>query len=58
MEYIKIVSGLALLGIFSWILLKNMKRSGFIHSLLRIDTVIGIAAGLYLIITSVSSLWG
>jgi len=56
MEYVKLVSGIGLMIVFGWILLRNMKRSGFMHSLLQIDTVLGIVAGLYLSITSAISL--
>jgi hypothetical protein len=56
MEYIKLVSGIGLVIVFGWLLLKNMRRSGFMQSLFRIDTVLGIVAGLYLSITSVISL--
>ena len=57
MEYIKIIAGLALLIIFSWLLIKNSKRKGFKDALFQIDTILGIVAGLYLVITSVISLW-
>jgi hypothetical protein len=56
MDYTKLIAGIALLGIFTWILLKNSKRSGFIHALFRIDTLLGMVAGCYLIYTSVHSL--
>ena len=57
MDYIKIIAGFALLIIFSWLLIKNSKRKGFMDALFQIDTILGIVAGLYLIITSVTSLW-
>lgn len=52
MEYFKFIAGIVLTVVFLWILMRNSKRSGFIHALLRIDTILGVAAGLYLIISS------
>lgn len=57
MEYMKLFIGLALLAVFTWILIKNGRRSGFIHTLFRVDTIIGIVAGVYLIFTSLHSLF-
>ena len=56
MEYIKLILGVVLIIAFTWILFRNSKRSGLLHALLRIDTVLGMIAGLYLAITSVHSL--
>jgi hypothetical protein len=56
MDYIKLIAGIGLLVIFTWILLKNSKRSGFMHALFRIDTILGMAAGCYLVYTSFYSL--
>lgn len=52
----QLISGIALLAIFTWLLIRNGRRKGFIHTLFRIDTIIGILAGLYLVATSVHSL--
>jgi hypothetical protein len=52
MEYMKLISGIILLLIFTVILIRNFKRKGLIHLLFRIDTVIGMLAGAYLVITS------
>lgn len=57
MEYIKLLIGLALLALFSLLFYKHSKRSGFMHALFRIDTVLGLAAGLYLVITSVDMIF-
>ena len=54
----KLVSGIALLIVFGWILPRNKERKGVIHSLFRIDTLVGIVAGIYLILTSVISILG
>lgn len=56
MEYLNLVLGIILLAAFTWILVSNSKRKGFIHSLLRIDTILGIVAGLYLTMSSIASL--
>jgi len=56
MEYIKLIFGIGFIVIFTWLLVRNSKRSGFIHALFHIDTILGMAAGFYLIFTSVHSL--
>ena len=56
MEYTKLVVGIGLIMVFAWILFENRKRSGFVYALGRIDTIIGMIAGLYLVITSFHSL--
>lgn len=57
MEYTKLTLGIALLVAFTWILFRNSKRSGLLHALIRIDTIVGMIAGLYLVITAVHSLF-
>jgi len=56
MDYTRLFLGIALLVIFTWLLIRNGKRSGFIHTLFRFDTIVGMVAGLYLIISSVNAL--
>jgi len=56
MEYIKLLLGIGLTIFFAWLLVKNLKRSGIINALLRLDTIGGITAGLYLVVTSIHSL--
>ena len=56
MEYLKLVVGLVLTIVFIWLLRRNFKKSGFIPALLRLDTIGGIIAGLYLAVTSIHSL--
>ena len=53
MEYIKLILGIVLIAASTWILVKNSKRSGFLHALIRVDTVVGMVAGIYLVFTSV-----
>lgn len=56
MDYTRLILGIALLAIFTWLLIRNAKRSGAIHTLFRFDTIVGMVAGLYLIISSVNAL--
>ncbi len=56
MEYIKLLLGIALLAAFTWILIRNSKRTGILQALLRIETVVGMVAGFYLITTAINSL--
>jgi uncharacterized membrane protein len=49
MEYTKLFLGITLIIVFTWLLFRNMKRSSLLHSLLRIDTILGLIAGLYLV---------
>ena len=56
MEYMKLLLGIALLAAFTWILIRNSKRTGILHSLIRVDTIAGTIAGLYLVFTSLNSL--
>ena len=56
MEYFKLIFGLALTATFIWLLLKNSKRTNFINALLRVDTILGLVAGVYLVFTSTYSL--
>jgi hypothetical protein len=56
MDILKLIIGLVILAVFAWIFKKNINRKGVIHSLFRIDTVIGLVAGFYLIFTSIYSL--
>ena len=56
MEFVNIFLGIGLIGIFTWLLLRNLKRSGFINAVFRFDTIVGIVAGLYLLVSSIHSL--
>lgn len=56
MEYLKLCFGIGLTVAFFWILIKNSRRTNFIHSLLRVDTILGVFAGLYLIFSSLQNL--
>lgn len=56
MKVFTLLLGIALLAVFTWILIRNGKRTGFIHTLFRFDTLVGISASIYLIVSSLSSL--
>jgi|688.fasta_scaffold1396658_1 hypothetical protein len=56
MEYVNLVAGVGLTATFIWLLLQNSKRISFINALLRVDTVFGLIAGVYLVFTSTYSL--
>jgi len=56
MEYIKLILGIGFLVAFTWILVRNSKRSGFLHALIRIHTVVGMVAGIYLVFISIHSI--
>lgn len=53
MEYSKLIIGVALIIIYGWFLNKHTKRYGFAKALLSIDVMLGLIAGLYLIIASI-----
>jgi hypothetical protein len=56
MEYFKLILGLGLTVTFIWLLMKNSKPTSFINALLRVDTILGLVAGVYLVLTSTYSL--
>jgi hypothetical protein len=47
------VAGIVLVAVFSWLLIRNIKRYGARKALFSPDILIGIAAGMYLVITSI-----
>lgn len=55
MEFLELGPGTGLLIAFTWILLRNIGRSGFIHAMFRIDTIIGMMAGPYLVGRSINA---
>lgn len=56
MDYLKLVLGIIVLVAFVFILQKNRKRLRFVNILFLPEIFLGIAAGLYLVITSVVAL--
>jgi hypothetical protein len=56
MGYLTLILGVALLAVFYWLLRVNWKRSGLIHALFRVDTILGLIAGAYLIVVSMQAI--
>ena len=56
MEYFTLILGIILIAGFSWILVRNSKRSGLINAFLRVDTAAILVIGIYLVFTAVHSL--
>ncbi len=56
MGYVKLIAGIGLILVFTWLLVKNSKRTGFMNALLRFDIIVGIIAGVYLVVASMGSL--
>jgi hypothetical protein len=56
MDYIKFVAGFFILAVFAWLAARNRDRRGVLFSLFQFDILLGLAAGVYLIITSAMSL--
>ena len=53
MEFGRLILGAALIVVFGWFLIKNVKRYGVAKALFSLDIILGLIAGLYLVITSV-----
>lgn len=53
MEYLELILGVALTGTYTWLVIRRGKKTSFFESLFHFDIMIGIIAGLYLIITSI-----
>ena len=56
MNYMNLILGIVLTVTFIWLLVKNSKRTSFINALLRVDTILGMIAGMYLTFSSAYSL--
>lgn len=56
-DYAMLLAGVGLLILCGWLLAKNIKRSGFINYLFRFDIIVGLAAGVYLVVVSANALW-
>ncbi|MDQ2656871.1 MAG: hypothetical protein M3Y60_05580 [Bacteroidota bacterium] len=53
MEIGRLILGAALIVVFGWFLVKNIKRNGVAKALFSLDIILGLLAGLYLVISSV-----
>ena len=56
MEYSKLIAGIALIIVFTWLLKKHSKRYGFAKALFSIDIILGLMAGLFLCISAIYGL--
>lgn len=56
MEYFKLISGIVVFAVFAWLAARNRDRRGVLFSLLQFDILLGLTAGVYLIIASTISL--
>ena len=57
MEYFKLILGIVILGTFFWLIVRMTKRSHNVgNTIARIDIIIGLVAGLYLVITSLGAI--
>ena len=57
MEYIMLILGVALAFGLTWVFYRNLKNtSRYNFALTGIDTMIGIVAGIYLVVTSLTSI--
>ena len=56
MVYFKLTLGIVLLIVFVFFFVKTAKRKGFVNALISFDIVVGFAAMLYLVVSSLLSL--
>jgi hypothetical protein len=56
MEYFKLLLGIGFTIVFTWAFFRNSKKSGFVPSLFSLETMIGLIAGIYIVIISINSL--
>jgi len=55
MDYLKFFGGLLVFFVFVGLLWRNSKQKGFASAIFSFDIVLGLIAGLYLIISSVAA---
>ena len=56
MEYMNLSLGLIILAVFGWLLVRNRKRTGVLDFIFRFDTLLGVLAGGYLVVSSLRDL--
>jgi hypothetical protein len=56
MEYLELTLGLILTVTYTWLVIKRRKKSSLFESVFHFDIMIGMIAGLYLVVTSIYSL--
>ena len=57
MEYLELILGVILTVTYTWLVIRRRrKKSSFFESIFHFDIMIGMIAGLYLVVTSIYSL--
>jgi hypothetical protein len=56
MLILKMVAGIFLLCVFGWLLKRSSKRYGFLQAVFSLDILLGLAAGVYLIVAATVAL--
>lgn len=56
MKYLELALGIILTVTYTWLIIRRRNKSGFFDSIFHFDIMIGMIAGLYLIVTSIYSL--
>jgi hypothetical protein len=56
MEYVELTLGIILIVTYTWLVIRRRKKSSLFESVFHFDIIIGMIAGLYLVITSIYSL--
>jgi hypothetical protein len=56
MDYLELTLGIILIVTYIWLIMRRRKKSSLLESVFHFDIIIGMIAGLYLIITSIYSL--
>jgi hypothetical protein len=56
MEYFLLALGILTTVLFAIITHRNAERKGLLHTIIRVDTFIGIGAGIFIVITSLVSI--
>jgi hypothetical protein len=57
MDYLELTLGIILTVTYIWLIMRRRKKSSLLESVFHFDIIIGMIAGLYLIITSIYSLY-
>jgi len=57
MDYLELTLGIILTVTYIWLILRRRKQSSLLESIFHFEILLGLIAGLYLIITSIYSLY-
>ena len=58
MELFKLIAGFSLVAIFAWLIYRTRNAKGVLNNIFKFDMIVGIVAGIYLIVSSVGSILG